>query len=223
MLCAYSRMALPKTRGELRLDVLQRVDAEAVNVVLGDQVLMGADEGVAHREVDAAFGSRLAKAGDQFLEGVEVAGGLLIRGGPIEGVAAASHELVTLQLSRPDRGVAWRIGRQFRPVGPAVAVRVPPADRVGRIIAPRRQAAGRAIRQRILEHVTHVVEHNVKDHVDASVVRRIDQRPQFGLDQRRILPGCLRVRCEPGIDRHEVVDAVAVIARFELAVLHDRR
>ncbi len=50
MLSANSRIALPKMRAKSPLDVLERVDAEAVDVVAGDHVLVGEDQRVADRK-----------------------------------------------------------------------------------------------------------------------------------------------------------------------------
>ena len=208
---------------ELRLDVLERVDPIGVHVVAGDQVLVGTDEGVAHGVIRSTLGRDLAIIGDQFLEGKEVARCLLLPRGPVESVSAAAQEIVSLQLLRPEARVSRRLGRKLRPVGPAAAVGVPPADRVGCIAAPRGQAAAGPIGEGILEHVAGMVQHDVEDHVHAAVVRRVHQRPQFSLDERRVLSRFLRVRRQARVDGDEVLDAVAVVARLELAILHHRR
>ncbi len=82
---------------EVALDELQRIDAESVNVKLGDQKLVGADQRFAYGLGRTELGV-VAKRGHQFLERLEVAA-------IFPAFALPAEKLVALQLDRPDTRV----------------------------------------------------------------------------------------------------------------------
>src|SRR3712207_8866462 len=52
--------------------LFRSINAKPINIVLGDEVLVGADQRVAHCVVVAPLGGRLMELGDQLLERGEV-------------------------------------------------------------------------------------------------------------------------------------------------------
>jgi hypothetical protein len=124
---------VPEEAGELGLDELGRVDPEPVDVELCDQVLVGADQGLAHRE-HRADRARLPERGHQLLEGREVPGLLAA-------LALSAEQRVAPELDRPDRRVTrHRIGGGGEARERRTAARVAPADGVGGLPERRRRA-----------------------------------------------------------------------------------
>ena len=131
MLRANSRTALPKIWARFALEVAEGVDAEAVDVVTGDDVLVGPDQ--------EALG--VGVGGQDLLEDVEVAHRVVAAAAD----ALAPEEAVLLQLRRPDEGVTRRAG-DVRDVGNA-ACASPLASRhstaYGAVVEARLATAGR--------------------------------------------------------------------------------
>jgi hypothetical protein len=188
--------------GKVPLDEFQRIDAESIDVVARDRMLIRKDQGVSHRKHRA-----VGDVGDELLERLEVAAGL----GPL---ASAPKKGVALQLGWPDEPVRFAIRGGDRlddgKIGSCATGLVPPLDGLDR----RAPWSGTA-HARVSEDVAGVVEHDVEDHVQAQRVRRVDESPQLLV----LLAGRGR-KSRLGLE--EILDAVAVEApAIGLPVLED--
>ena len=166
-------------QGELAFDVFERVDAEAVDVELRDDVLVRRDERVAGGELEAPIRGQLAEVGGDLLQRLEVADNAERRSLP-------SKEPVVPEFVREHRGVlgqfrvALQVLRSDRPLLLGRAVRSAPADRVRSV--PERCLRSDAF---VFEHVTGVVDDDIENHIDAAA-RGPRRRDLAGLVRCRI-------------------------------------
>ena len=160
--------------GKTGLDIFECIDAKAIDVVFCNQVLVGADQSCPHGPVQAALLAEFLEFGVELLEAEEVAADLLFGRRPIKCVAAPAHEIIAAQFLGPERRVGRWIVRRVTPVGAAAAVNIPPTDWV-LLVTPGSHPIAAAVGQDVFEHVTGVVQHDVKDDVDTAGVGSVHQ------------------------------------------------
>src|SRR5258708_9675634 len=127
--------AVGKLTSENGADVFQGIDTKAVDVVPGDEILVGANEDGVHRVAGIVLVVRIKS-----LERVKIAGNVDDLARVAEGVALASKEGVRAEFLRPDGSVECRARGRLSPILPGVAFLVAPVGRVG-LVAPVGQRA----------------------------------------------------------------------------------
>src|SRR5215471_11965153 len=200
--------------------MLDRVDAKAVEVGIGDPIFVTVDEapqGLRGRRVFRAPVDREV----QLLEIKEIPFTVLRGKVKIRDPASGDETARALQLSGPDRCIGpgrferRGVGLIEREYGPAPAV-AESFDSVRLSVPPRiRQVlvlsdAPLISHVSVAEHVPGVIKNDVEDAVDAMLVRRIDQVAQ------------VFARAEVRVDIEEVLNAISVIGRLERYLFEDR-
>src|SRR5262245_26085117 len=182
-----TQRVLPDSRAEftskIGLEVFQRIDAESVDVVLGDEILMCSNQDAAHRIEVTIDRMRFAVTGVQFFEREEVAGLLLNVRGTRECVTHSAEVFFPLQFDQPDQrilGNTVNCGRR-RPIGSGMSVRVTQHNRIDAIVSP-----GRVVSVAFIsKYIASMIKDDIEYHINATRMRRVDQLTQFRLDKRR--------------------------------------
>ena len=150
MLKAYSRIALPKVWAKSRSTNFKRVDAEPVDVVPRDRILIGEDQRVADGKDRSLPG-----VGDELLERLEVAARLsALALAPEEALRCSSAGHTRPSGSRCSAGMSSMTGE----VRPCVTGLVTPLD------GPSLRVPGAELAQALVaEYVSRMVQHDVED------------------------------------------------------------
>jgi hypothetical protein len=168
MLSAYSRTEFPNRRGNPSLQVTQGVDAESIDVEPGDHILV--------------------RANQELLQLHNVRPELLQRGKIADRVVARSRKTlpavkgIVVKLAGPYQSIhRWAgYGGDVGPVRTRIPARVTPLDSACGGPEARFGALGllAVLFSRIAhvgKHVPGVVQHDIQDHVQVQLVRRVDQ------------------------------------------------
>src|SRR5215469_921132 len=89
-------------------------------------------------------------------------------------VSSLREQRITAKLVWKNRSIERRTRGCLRPLGISYSVLVAPAHRYFRLILPRGFGSLISVDD-VFKHITSMVEHNVKDHVDSQTMSFIDQ------------------------------------------------
>jgi hypothetical protein len=149
--------------------VLERVDAEPIDIEFGDHVLVRGNEHVAGGELEATVRRHLTEISGDLLQREEVTHLTKCR-------SLAAKEAVVAELVREHRRflgqlrVTLQIAGRHLPLLLARAIRSAPPDRMRKVL--KRRLCAEAL---ILEDVAHVIDDDVEDHVEATRMRFVDE------------------------------------------------
>ena len=183
---------------QIVFEIAQRVDAITIDIEAGDYLLVAANQELLY--VDQ-IGAELFKRG-------EISDGIVVG----SRLALAAKIIVLMEFGGPYEGTGGRIGNggYIGPIGPRHTLRISPLNGArrgaeiceGALVA---NAVGFIGVANVCEGITHVIQYDVENDIDAKIVGGIHKGAEF-------VVCVVRVAGKARINMQEIVDPVTVVS-----------